>query len=180
MNRKLGAVPLLGGAATPSNTTSPGPRFTSVPSGILIHPLLQPFGHNRHGPKIGCGMSPFSGGAGYPMDTKSPGPRPISPYQAELVHPAAFGHNGHWLKIGGCSLLGEGDGFPSNTMSPRLRLTSVPSGILIHLFGHNRHNRRHMGRKLRVPHPLCGRELGPPSNTKSHGLRPIPPYQMAS
>ena len=30
-----GAVPLLGGgAATPSNTTLPGPMFTSVPSGI--------------------------------------------------------------------------------------------------------------------------------------------------
>ena len=42
MKRKLGAVPLLGGeaAATPSNTTSPGPRFTYVPSGILIHPAV--------------------------------------------------------------------------------------------------------------------------------------------
>ena len=42
MNRKLGAAPLLVGAAPllagscdPSNTTSPGPRFTSVASGIL-------------------------------------------------------------------------------------------------------------------------------------------------
>jgi len=35
-------VPLLGGAATPSNTTSLGPRFTSVPSGILIHPAVWP------------------------------------------------------------------------------------------------------------------------------------------
>ena len=42
MNRKLGAVPLLGGAATKSNTTLPGPRFTSVPSGILIHPAVWP------------------------------------------------------------------------------------------------------------------------------------------
>ena len=43
MNRKLGAVPLLGGGAvTPSNTTSPGPRFTSVPSGILVHPAVGP------------------------------------------------------------------------------------------------------------------------------------------
>jgi len=30
MGRKLGAVPLLGGAATPSNTTSPEPMFTFV------------------------------------------------------------------------------------------------------------------------------------------------------
>jgi len=42
MNRKLGALPLLGGAATPSNTTSPGPTFTSVPIGILIHPAIWP------------------------------------------------------------------------------------------------------------------------------------------
>jgi len=42
MGRKLGAMPLLGEAVTPSNTTSPGPRFTSVPSGILIHPAVWP------------------------------------------------------------------------------------------------------------------------------------------
>jgi len=42
MNGKLGAVPLLGGAATPSNTTLPGPRFTPVPNGILIHPAVWP------------------------------------------------------------------------------------------------------------------------------------------
>jgi len=45
LGQKLGAVPLLrggSGAATSSNTTSPGPRFTSVPSGILIHPAIWP------------------------------------------------------------------------------------------------------------------------------------------
>ena len=42
MGPKLGAVPLLGGAATPSNTTSSGPRPTSVPSGILVHPTIWP------------------------------------------------------------------------------------------------------------------------------------------
>jgi len=35
-----GLCPFYGGAATPSNTTSPGSRFTSVPSGILIHPTV--------------------------------------------------------------------------------------------------------------------------------------------
>jgi len=41
MNQKLGVMPLLGaGAATLSNTTLPGPRFTSVPSGTLIHPAI--------------------------------------------------------------------------------------------------------------------------------------------
>jgi len=42
MNRKRGAVPLLGRAATPSNTTLSGPTFTSVPSTILIHPAVWP------------------------------------------------------------------------------------------------------------------------------------------
>jgi len=37
IGRKLG-----GRAATPSTTTSPGPRFTSVPSGILVHPAVWP------------------------------------------------------------------------------------------------------------------------------------------
>jgi len=38
----LAHVSYLGGrgAASPSNTTSPGPRPTSVPSGILIHPTV--------------------------------------------------------------------------------------------------------------------------------------------
>jgi len=31
-----------GGAGSPSNTMWPGPRRTSVPSGILIHPTVWP------------------------------------------------------------------------------------------------------------------------------------------
>jgi len=41
MGRKLGAVLLLGEAATPSNTTSPGPTPTSIPSSI-VHPAVWP------------------------------------------------------------------------------------------------------------------------------------------
>jgi len=63
-----GVVPALGGGAgSPSNTMSPGSRPTSVPSDILIH---QPFGHNRHGPKIG-GCVPL-GRAGSPSNTMWP------------------------------------------------------------------------------------------------------------
>jgi len=40
------------------STMWPGPRTTSVPSGIWSN---QPFGHNRHGSKIG-GLCPFGGG----------------------------------------------------------------------------------------------------------------------
>jgi len=43
MGRKLGAVPLWGRrAGFPSNTMWPGPRPTSVPSGILIHAAVWP------------------------------------------------------------------------------------------------------------------------------------------
>ena len=45
MGRKVGdTVSLFGGGAagSPSNTMSPGPRPTSVPSGILIYPAVWP------------------------------------------------------------------------------------------------------------------------------------------
>jgi len=40
MGRKWGVCPLLGGAGSPSNAMSHGPRPTSLPSGILIHPTI--------------------------------------------------------------------------------------------------------------------------------------------
>ena len=40
------------GRRAPSNTMSPEPRPTFVPSCIMVH---QPFGQNRHGPKIAVG-----------------------------------------------------------------------------------------------------------------------------
>jgi len=39
---EAGAVPLFGGAGSPSNTMSPGPRSISVPSAVLIHPAVWP------------------------------------------------------------------------------------------------------------------------------------------
>jgi len=47
MGRKQGAAVLLsgrgvGGAGSPSNTMSPGPRSTYLPSGILVHPVVWP------------------------------------------------------------------------------------------------------------------------------------------
>jgi len=43
MGRKLGAVPFLGGGSwAPTNTMWPGPRPTTVPSFILIHPNVWP------------------------------------------------------------------------------------------------------------------------------------------
>jgi len=55
-----------------------------------------------------------------------------------------FGNNRRWPQIAGAAavpfLWGREAGYPSNTMSPRPRPTSAPSGILIHptiSFGHN-------------------------------------------
>jgi len=68
MGRNLGAVPPLGGAGTQSNTTSPGPRFTSVPSGILIHPTVRP----QRTWAENWGLCPFrTEGSGSPSNTMS-------------------------------------------------------------------------------------------------------------
>ena len=54
-----GAVlPPLGRAGFPSNTMSPGPRSTSVPSGILIHPAVWP----QQTWAENWGLCPFWGG----------------------------------------------------------------------------------------------------------------------
>jgi len=93
----------------------------------------RPFGHNRHGPKIGGGGStPFwVWGAGSPCNTMWPGPRPtFVPSGILIVQP--FGNNRHGPKIGGlCLLFGDGSWVPSNRMSLGLRPTSLPSGIFI-------------------------------------------------
>jgi len=49
---------------------------------------IQPFGHNRHGPKIGCAF--FSRVAGSPSNIKSPGSMPTSIPNGILVHPAVW------------------------------------------------------------------------------------------
>jgi len=91
MGRKCrGSAPFWeGGAGSPSNTKSPGPRPTSIPSGILIH-SIQLFGYNRYGPKIG-GLCPFGGGRfGSPSNTMSPGPRPTCVSSFILIHPTVW------------------------------------------------------------------------------------------
>jgi len=58
MGRKLGGLLFWGGAGSPSNTVSLGPRPTSLPSGILIYPAIC---DNRYGLKI-RGLCPFGEG----------------------------------------------------------------------------------------------------------------------
>jgi len=70
MGQKLGVVLFWGGAGSASKAMSPGPR----PPYQMASWSIQPFGHNRHGPKIG-GYAPL-GGAGSPSNTIWPMPRP--------------------------------------------------------------------------------------------------------
>ena len=86
--------PQSGGAAVPpfwgrdgslSNTMSPGPRPTCVPSGILTN---QPFGYKRHGPKIG-GYAPLGRGSWVQCDRG----RGLPPCQVSPWSIQPFGHN---------------------------------------------------------------------------------------
>jgi len=85
-----GCAPLRGAAnTTTSNTTLPGPRFTSVPSGHLDSPSR--LATIDIGRKLDGGYALFfCGGTGSPSNTKSPGPRPTSIPSGILVHPAVW------------------------------------------------------------------------------------------
>jgi len=67
-----------------------GPHLTQYHLGRGLHPYqlaswsMQPFGHNRHGPKIGS--VPLLGGAGSPSNTMWPGLRPTSIPSFTLIH----------------------------------------------------------------------------------------------
>jgi len=81
----------------------------------------QPFGHNRHGPKI-WGLRPLLGrGAGSPSNIKSPGPRPCSIPSDILIH-AAIWPQQIWAENWGAVPLnlGEEELGPHLTQSPRL------------------------------------------------------------
>ena len=109
------------GAWFPSNTVWPGPRSTSVPSGILIHPAVRP----QQTWVENWGLCPLGMG-GSPSNTVWPGPMPTSKWHLD---PSSRLATIRAPKIGGYTLFG---GAGSNTMSPEPRPTSVPSGILIH------------------------------------------------
>jgi len=89
MGRKEG-----GGFYAPFAVGEMGPRLTQCGLGQDLLPYqvtstsIQPFGQNRHGPKIGRGNGPFFWGS--PSNTKSPGPRSTSIPSGILVHPAVW------------------------------------------------------------------------------------------
>ena len=125
MGRKLGwgsATFLEGGAGTPSNTVSSWPRPTSVP---VASRSMQPFGHNRNGPKIGQGLRPLLG--------RGLGPHLTHSLLGHLDPSRRLTTISMGRKIGGSApFLGRGAGSPSNIKSPGLRPTSMPTTILIH------------------------------------------------
>ena len=86
-----------GGAESPSNTKSPGPRPTSMPSASLIHP---PVFHNRYGSKIGDFTLPFlARGELGPYLTQSRLGRVLPPYQVAPWSLQPFGRNRYAPKI---------------------------------------------------------------------------------
>ena len=99
-DRKLGAVPLGGGEAeSPSNTMSPGPRPTSLPSGILIHPAVWPqqtWSSGYTDASKACAHKFRSVGAlcpfpwGEPSNTMWHGLRPTCMPSFILIHPTVW------------------------------------------------------------------------------------------
>jgi len=126
--------PFRGGAGSPSTTMWPRLRSTSVPCGVFINQAIwpqqtwaknwgggapyqvaswsiQPFCHNRQGPKIG-GLCPlFGGGAGSLSSTMWPERRPTSTPSGILMHPAVWPQQ-IWAENWGCAPLGEGSWVP--------------------------------------------------------------------
>jgi len=81
-------VPLsVEGAGSPSNTMSPGPRPTSVPSGILMHPAFWP--QYTRAENWGCAIF-LEGGPESPSNTMWPGPMPTSLPSGTLIHPTVW------------------------------------------------------------------------------------------
>ena len=120
--KKEGLCPLLGGGAgSPSNTTWSGPRPTSVPSGILIHPAIWP--QQTWAENWGRVCAPFSGEGSWAYLCANCHLDPSS-CLATIEIGQKFGEL--------CPLFwGRGAGYTSNMLlGPRP--TSLPSGILIH------------------------------------------------
>ena len=109
-----GAVPLLWGTGSPSNIMSPGPRPTSLPSGIfIIHPAVRP---QQIGRKLW-------GGAESPSKTMS---------QWHLNPSSRLATTDMGKNWGLCPFWNGGARSPSNTMWHGARPISVSSFILIH------------------------------------------------
>jgi len=89
VGRKVGAccAHFRWGAGSPSNTMSPGPRPTSVPSGILIHSAVWP----EQTWTENWGLCPLWGGrASLTSNTTWPGRTPTSIPSGIVIHPTVW------------------------------------------------------------------------------------------
>jgi len=111
--QKTGGVPLLGGAVTPSNITSPVPRFTSVLSGILVHPAVWPMATIDMGQKLG-GAVLFSGGSWVPIEHKVAWAQAYHHTKWHFRPSSRLATTHIVRKLGVCAFLGEGQ------LGPRL------------------------------------------------------------
>ena len=152
MDQKEGGccAPFVGGAGFPSNTMWPGPTFTSVPSGILIHPAVWPQQTSAENWGL-CFL--FREGVGSPYSTMWPGPRPTPMPSAILIHPAVLPQQ-TWAENWGLHpLFGDGKLGPHLTQS---RLAEAYLHTKWHLNPSSHLATTDMGRKLE-PVPLWGR-----------------------
>jgi len=159
------------GAEFPSNTMSPGPRPTSVPSGILIHQAVRP-----------QQTSAKNSGAVSPSKTMWSGPRPTSLPSGILIYPALCLQQTWAENWGLCAaFLGGAAGSPSKTMSPGPSSTSIPSGIMIQsgILIHPAVCPQQTWAKNWGLCPFQGRGLGRHVTQCGQG-RSLPPYQLAS
>jgi len=88
MGRKGGGVVPLSGELGP-HLSQCGLAGRCLPPYQVASWFIQPFGHNRHGPKIGGLLCPFLG-AGSPSNTMWPGPWPSSVPCDILIHPVVW------------------------------------------------------------------------------------------
>ena len=82
----------------------PGPRPTSISSGILIRPAIWP---QYMVQKVGVPCPPPLGGAGSQSNTMSPELRPTTIPSGKLIHPAVWPQQTWAKKWGAVPLLGE-------------------------------------------------------------------------
>ena len=116
------------------------PRLTQCNRGRGLLPCqvasssIQPFGHNRHGPKIGWGLCFFLGGGSWvPMQHKVAWAEAYLHTKWHLSPSSRLATTYVGRKLGDCAPFRRGvAGSLSNRKSPGLRSTSVPCGILIH------------------------------------------------
>jgi len=120
MRRKLGAAP--------SNTKSPRPRPTSIPSGILIHPFVWP---QRTWAKNWEAVPLLEGELSSHLTQSRPGREAYLRTKWHIDPSSRFSHNRHGPKIGGCAPFLDGELRPHLTQSPWPRPIAVSSGVLI-------------------------------------------------